>query len=82
LSPAREGATFRPIGTHHEEGKMEANVGRTDKMIRIVAGVLLLSLVFIGPQSWWGLIGLVPLATAFINFCPAYKLLGMNTLGR
>ncbi len=61
---------------------MEANVGQTDRMIRIVAGVLLLSLVFVGPKSWWGLIGLVPLATALINFCPAYKLLGVNTLGK
>jgi hypothetical protein len=51
-------------------------------MIRIVVGLLLLSLVFVGPQSWFGLIGLVPLATAFINFCPAYKLLGVNTLGK
>lgn len=61
---------------------MEANVGRTDRIIRIVAGLALLSLVFIGPQTLWGLIGIVPLATAFINFCPAYKLLGVNTLGK
>lgn len=61
---------------------MEANVGQTDRIIRIVAGLALLSLIFIGPQTWWGLIGVVPLATAFINFCPAYKLLGMNTLGK
>ncbi len=61
---------------------MEANVGQTDRIIRIVAGVLLLSLIFIGPKTWWGLIGVVPLATAFINFCPAYKLLGFNTLGK
>lgn len=61
---------------------MEANVGKTDRIIRIVAGLALLSLVFIGPQTLWGLIGIVLLATAFINFCPAYKLLGMNTLGK
>ena len=61
---------------------MEANVGKTDRIIRIVVGLALLSLVFIGPQTLWGLIGIVPLATAFINFCPAYKLLGMNTLGK
>lgn len=61
---------------------MEANVGKTDRIIRIVVGLVLLSLVFIGPQTLWGLIGIVPLATAFINFCPAYKLLGMNTLGK
>jgi Protein of unknown function (DUF2892) len=61
---------------------MEPNVGQTDRIIRIVAGLALLSLVFVGPQTWWGLVGLVPLATAFINFCPAYRLLGVNTLGR
>ncbi|KAF2991825.1 DUF2892 domain-containing protein [Methylocystis sp. MJC1] len=61
---------------------MEANIGQTDKIIRIVAGLVLLSLAFIGPKTAWGFIGLVPLATAFINFCPAYKLLGMNTLGK
>ena len=61
---------------------MEPNVGQTDRIIRIVAGLLLLSLTVVGPQTWWGLIGLVPLATAFINFCPAYRLIGMNTLGK
>jgi hypothetical protein len=61
---------------------MEANVGKTDRMIRIVVGIALLSLIFVGPKTMWGLVGLVPLATAFINFCPAYKLLGLNTLGK
>ncbi|WP_330083758.1 DUF2892 domain-containing protein [Methylocystis iwaonis] len=61
---------------------MESNIGQTDKIIRIVAGLVLLSLAFVGPKTAWGFIGLVPLATAFINFCPAYKLLGMNTLGK
>lgn len=61
---------------------MEANVGKTDKMIRIAVGLVLLSLVFVGPQTMWGLVGLVPLATAFINFCPLYRLLGVNTLGK
>ena len=61
---------------------MEANVGKTDRMIRIVGGIALLSLIFVGPKTMWGLVGLVPLATAFINFCPAYKLLGVNTLGK
>jgi hypothetical protein len=61
---------------------MQANIGKIDRIIRIVAGLLLLSLIFIGPKTLWGLVGLVPLATAFINFCPAYKLLGVDTLGR
>lgn len=61
---------------------MEPNVGKTDKMIRIAAGLLLISLAFVGPKTPWGFIGVVPLLTAFINFCPAYKLLGVNTCGR
>ncbi len=55
------------------------NVGKADQIIRIVAGLILLSLVFIGPKTLWGLIGLVPLVTGLFGFCPAYKLLGMNT---
>lgn len=61
---------------------MEINVGQTDRIIRIVLGVVLLSLVFVGPQTWWGLIGLVLLATAGMNFCPLYKVIGVNTLGK
>lgn len=61
---------------------MEANVGQTDKIIRIVAGLALLSLTVIGPKTMLGLIGIIPLATAFINFCPAYKLLGVSTVGK
>lgn len=60
---------------------MKANVGGIDKVIRIVVGLAILSLVFIleGNARWWGLIGLVPLATGVFNFCPAYALLGMST---
>lgn len=55
------------------------NVGKADQVIRIIAGLILLSLVFIGPKTLWGLIGLVPIITSLFGFCPAYKLLGMNT---
>ena len=55
------------------------NVGQLDRTIRIVVGVLLISLVFIGPQTAWGWIGIIPLATAFIGFCPAYRLLGISS---
>jgi hypothetical protein len=61
---------------------MQANIGKTDRIIRIVAGLLLLSLVFIGPQTLWGLVGLIPLATAFVIFCPAHRLIGVDTLGK
>ena len=58
---------------------MNANVGSIDKILRIIVGLVLLSLVFIGPQTAWGWIGIVPLATGLINWCPLYTLLGLNT---
>lgn len=58
---------------------MLANVGGLDRVARIAVGLLLLSLVFVGPQTLWGLIGLVPLLTGAFRFCPVYPLLGINT---
>jgi hypothetical protein len=68
--------------SHQGSVAVETNVGKTDKIIRIVAGLALVSLAFVGPKTHWGFIGLVPLATAFIGFCPAYKLVGLNTCGK
>jgi len=60
---------------------MKSNVGGIDKVIRIVVGLAILSLVFIleGNARWWGLIGIVPLATGLFNFCPAYAIFGLST---
>ena len=58
---------------------MQNNVGHTDKLLRIGAAVILLGLGETGVFGWWGLIGLVPLATGLLNWCPAYTLLGINT---
>jgi hypothetical protein len=60
---------------------MEKNVGSTDKVIRIVVGLALLSLLFLveGPNRWLGLIGLVPILTALVGWCPAWAVLGINT---
>ncbi len=58
---------------------MNANVGGIDKILRIVVGLILLSLVFVGPRTAWGWIGIVPLATGLINWCPLYSLLGFTT---
>lgn len=55
------------------------NVGTIDRIVRVVVGLALISLVFVGPQTPWGWIGLVPLLTAVVSFCPAYRLIGMRT---
>lgn len=55
------------------------NVGTADATLRILVGLALLSLVFIGPQTNWGLIGLIPLASGILRFCPAYRLAGFST---
>jgi hypothetical protein len=60
---------------------MKQNVGNIDRAIRAIVGIGLISLVFIGPQTVWGWIGLIPLATAIIGWCPPYSLLGINTCG-
>lgn len=60
---------------------MKANVGGIDRVLRIVVGLAVLSLVFVLPEPnrWWGLVGIVPLATALMRFCPLYALIGVNT---
>jgi len=57
---------------------MECNVGRADRIIRIVIGLVLLGLGLMW-GNWWGVIGAVPLLTAIIGWCPLYTLFGMST---
>lgn len=60
---------------------MVKNVGTTDRILRIVVGLALLSLIFIleGAARWWGLIGLLPIGTALIGWCPGYAPFGIST---
>ncbi|MBR0662605.1 YgaP family membrane protein [Neoroseomonas oryzicola] len=58
---------------------MSCNVGSVDRVLRIVAGLAILAAGVFGPLGWWGLVGLVPLATGVTRFCPAYTLLGIRT---
>lgn len=57
---------------------MKCNVGKTDRVIRIVAGVAIIAAGFYY-QSWWGAIGIVPLMTGTLRWCPPYQLLGIST---
>lgn len=58
---------------------MSCNVGGLDRVLRIVAGLVILALGVLGPLGWWGLVGLVPLSTGLVRFCPVYPLLGIRT---
>lgn len=60
---------------------MTKNVGLLDKALRVVLGLALLSLLLVldGPARWWGLVGLVPLVTGLVSFCPLYVMLGINS---
>ena len=58
---------------------MKVNMGKADRIIRVVIGLALLSLVFVGPKTMFGLIGLIPLATGLSGMCLLYSLLGIST---
>lgn len=55
------------------------NEHRVERGIRVILGLAILSLTVVGPQTLWGLLGLVPLATGLLGSCPAYTLLGVST---
>lgn len=58
---------------------MKSNVGGMDRVLRIVLGLVLLGLTLAGQIGAWGWIGIVPLATGALGWCPPYSLLGINT---
>jgi Protein of unknown function (DUF2892) len=58
---------------------MTRNEGQIDRMLRIIAGLALLYLAITGQYTPWTWIGVVPLLTGLIGWCPAYSLLGINT---
>lgn len=60
---------------------MKTNEGTVDRAVRAIAGIALIGLTLAGTIGPWGWIGVVPLATAAIGWCPAYTLLGINTCG-
>ncbi|MDE2301940.1 MAG: DUF2892 domain-containing protein [Sphingomonadales bacterium] len=61
---------------------MTRNSGTIDRALRIIVGVVLLALVFVGPKTGWGWIGLVLIVTGLVGFCPVYSLLGIRTCPR
>ena len=61
---------------------MSVNEGPVDRVLRVILGAGVLSLVFVGPQTPWGYLGLVPLVTALVGYCPLYGMLGVRTCKR
>ncbi|MGD8784749.1 MAG: DUF2892 domain-containing protein [Thioalkalispiraceae bacterium] len=63
---------------------MQQNMGKLDVAIRYILGIVLLAIVVLaeGPWRWVGLIGIIPIATAVINWCPIYRLFGISTRER
>lgn len=60
---------------------MKANIHSIERVVRIALGLLLVSLAFVGPANLWFLLGLIPIATGVIGWCPPYAMLGINTCG-
>jgi hypothetical protein len=58
---------------------MKSNVGGIDRILRIVIGLVLVGLAATGTVGWWGWLGIVPLATGAIGWCPPYAMFGWNT---
>ena len=58
---------------------MKINEGGIDRALRIIVGIVLIALVFVGPKTPWGWIGLIPLITGLVGICPLYAILGIRT---
>lgn len=64
------------------EKLMPQNEGSIDRALRVAMGLAGLSVVFVGPQTLWGLVGLIPLATGLLGSCPIYTALGLSTAAK
>lgn len=60
----------------------KSNIGGTERVIRVVVGLGIISLAFIGPETPWAYLGAVPLLTGLIGWCPPYALLGVSACGK
>ena len=75
--PESSGAP-RGSSLSQEEAHM-TNEGTVDRAVRIVLGLGILSLAFVGPRTPWAWLGVVPLLTGLVGFCPAYRIFGIST---
>jgi len=75
---SNERTWFGGLRVDPENNIMKTNVGSLDRLFRILAGCAVLGAGY-HCKSWWGFVGLLPLVTAFVRFCPAYVPFGLNT---
>ena len=57
----------------------KTNEGTIDRVLRVIVGLALIAIVFVGPKTPWGWVGLVPLLTGLVGTCPLYSILGIRT---
>ena len=62
--------------------RLTRNIGKLERIVRVAVGLAVLPLAFVGPQSSWAYLGLIPLLTGILGFCPPYALLGIGAPGR
>jgi hypothetical protein len=59
---------------------MKTNIGKTERIARVVVGIAVLSLAFVGPRYPWAYLGILPLLSGLVGWCPPYALLGISTV--
>ena len=59
---------------------MKPNIGKVERVVRILVGIGVLSLAFVGPHTPWAYLGLLPLLSGLVGWCPPYALLGISTI--
>lgn len=70
------------VGTERKNMKLAKNIHPAERVIRVLVGLALISLAFVGPENKWFLLGIVPVLTGFIGWCPPYQLLGISTCSK
>jgi len=59
---------------------MKKNIGGVERIVRVVVGIGILALAFVGPRSPWAYLGILPIVTGLVGWCPPYSLLGISTV--
>jgi hypothetical protein len=59
---------------------MKANIGKVERIVRVVVGIAVVSLAFVGPRTPWAYLGIMPILSGLIGWCPPYALLGISTV--